>query len=58
VANDVGGIMTLCGVPARFTPHSTRAVTLSSNRDFDKMRGIGNSEFLKKIDVSELFRKE
>ena len=53
VANDVGGIMTLCGVPARFTPHSTRAVTLSSNRDFDKMRGIGNSEFLKKIDVSE-----
>ena len=41
VAHDVGAVMTLCGVPARFKPHSTRHVKLSTEREIARAAGKG-----------------
>ena len=52
VANDVGAVMTLCGVPARFRPHSTRHVKLSSEREQARLNGTSMDDALGKVDVS------
>jgi hypothetical protein len=53
VAKDAGAVMTLCGVPARFKPHSTRHVKLSSEREQARASGKGIDDALGKVDVSK-----
>ena len=53
VAHDVGAVMTLCGVPARFKPHSTRHVKLSTEREIARAAGKGIDDALGKVDVSK-----
>jgi hypothetical protein len=45
--------MTLCGVPARFKPHSTRHVKLSTEREIARAAGKGIDDALGKVDVSK-----
>jgi hypothetical protein len=57
VASDVGKVMTWCGVPARYKPHSTRHSKLSTDHAVASAGGLSLDDALAKVDVSkEVFK--